>query len=135
MPVRVTKDDAVLKQIIANLPNNTDDFVRILSVQTDSDAKESFGSGPPGKTYQRGNVEHVASSPGFPPNTDIGTLIATIKAVKVADNHHRAQAGTDYALPLEDGTTEIAPRPFMRPAARRTKERFPRSVQRFFRIK
>lgn len=133
MPVRVTKNDAVLKQIIANLPNNTDGFVRVLSVQTASDAIESFGSGPPGKTYQRGNVEHVASSPGFPPNTDIGTLIATIKAVKVADNHHRAQAGTDYALPLEDGVG-MAPRPFMRPAARRTKERFPRSVQRMFRI-
>lgn len=81
-----------------------------------TDVKLSFGSSPPGESYTRGGITHVASQPGYPPNVDIGTLTNTIHQERTGTLERTVMDGTDYGIHLEDGTEHIEPRPFMRPA-------------------
>lgn len=57
-----------------------------------------------------------ASAPGQPPAIDLGYLISTISFKKYATGSAYAYASAYYAIDLEIGNTEIAPRPFMLPA-------------------
>ena len=72
-----------------------------------------------GRVYRRRGVEHRASAPGEPPASDIGALVQSIGvptpvagalAVDIA-------VSAKHASYLEFGTTRMAPRPFIRPAA------------------
>ncbi len=99
-----------------------------------------------GKEYKRGKKTHRASMPGQPPAIDLGHLRTsitgdvTVKAgnvigkVGVDDDYIAAKApvGTDikYGLYLEVGTSKMAPRPYLRPALKRTK----RKVDKIFRM-
>jgi len=78
-----------------------------------------------GREYQHGNVTHVASKPGFPPNTDTGLLV---NSVYVDAKEKGAQVktvivGTDlkYGKWLEFGTTRMAARPWLFPAFEKTR--------------
>jgi HK97 gp10 family phage protein len=67
-------------------------------------------------------VPHQASAPGEPPATDTGKLVGSI----VADAEGlRAWvvARSVYAIWLEYGTSSMAPRPFLVPAAERNRQR------------
>ena len=67
-----------------------------------------------GRTYGR----HQASAPGEAPASETGRLVQSIQ-VKHRPGSMKAtvSAGTGYARKLEFGTSIMAPRPFMRPAA------------------
>lgn len=84
-----------------------------------------------GKIYKRGNKTHQASRPGQAPATDTGVLKANIFA-DLAKNELAAKfgvkAGVKYARFLEYGTSKMAPRPFIRPAYNKFKDKIKPAV-------
>lgn len=68
--------------------------------------------------------EHVPSLPGEPPNADTHNLDLSID-VRMSPNRKsvRVIAMAEYAAALEFGTSRIAPRPFMRPALQKHRNR------------
>lgn len=70
---------------------------------------------------------HVPSKPGEPPNADTHVLARSIEAVSTGPLKAETSANAPYAGDLEFGTSTIAERPYMRPAAQRSR---PRAVKR-----
>ncbi len=69
----------------------------------------------------RGSVSgrnHVPSLPGEPPNADTHLLDRSIEIEQVAPLRVQVSANAPYAVELEGGTSKMAARPFMGPAAR-----------------
>lgn len=60
---------------------------------------------------------HVPSLPGEPPNADTRQLDTNINTIFVGDLHVEVEATAPYAEALEVGTSKMAARPFMGPAA------------------
>lgn len=78
-------------------------------------------------------ANHVPSLPGQPPNEDTGTLRRSIETRVGGPNLVIVQAGggeTDYAAFLEFGTSRMAARPFMRPAAEQNRAEITKLVGR-----
>lgn len=78
----------------------------------------------------RGSVSgkgHVPSSPGEPPNADTQVLSRNIEAVSTGPLKAETSSNAPYSLALEYGTSKMAERPFMRPAAARER---PKAVKR-----
>lgn len=65
---------------------------------------------------------HVPSAPGEPPNEDTGTLRRNITVTQVGPLHVRVASNAPYSAHLEFGTSKMAARPFMGPAARAKKK-------------
>ncbi len=73
----------------------------------------------------RGSVSgrnHVPSLPGEPPNADTHILDRSIETTQVAPLRVEVSANAPYAVPLEAGSSKMAARPFMGPAARAKKQ-------------
>lgn len=122
----VRVDVSGLEELLRDEPQRVEDLLDWLAEDIVTEIKLSFGSSPPGKTYQRGSVSHTASQPGNPPNVDTGALRASIRWEKTGKLERTVSDGVEYGLGLEDGTERIAPRPFFRPAfdkGRQTLER------------
>lgn len=64
---------------------------------------------------------HVPSAPGEPPNQDTGVLAGNIEVTQPSPLVVEVSSNAPYSRALEDGTSKMAARPFMRPA--RDKER------------
>lgn len=62
---------------------------------------------------------HVPSAPGEPPNADTHLLDRSIEATKTGRLTAETSANAPYAVDLEVGTSKMAARPFMKPAAER----------------
>lgn len=60
---------------------------------------------------------HVASAPGEAPNWDTGELANGITTRKVGAMQAHTASTAAHSDPLENGTSVMAERPFMRPAA------------------
>jgi HK97 gp10 family phage protein len=73
---------------------------------------------------------HIPSLPGEPPNNDQHELHDSIIVRQAKDDPTivEVSATAAHAVPLEFGTGVMAERPFMRPAARATKEKVSRLV-------
>lgn len=120
-------DMAKLDRAIREYPGTMDQWVRGITQDVVNDVKLSFGSGPPGRTYQRGSRTHTASSPNYPPNVDKGALRASIRWIKIGEHHYRVVDGVVYGIELEDGRPgRMLARPFMQPAIRRKRRAFQR---------
>lgn len=65
---------------------------------------------------------HVASAPGEAPNWDTGELANKIVTRKSGRMSAQTAAYADHAAPLELGTSKMAARPFMSPAAKNTRK-------------
>lgn len=101
----------------------------------EADTKKNFTLQGQGRRYGK----HIASRPGEPPAIDTGILRASItnevelKGVGVEGRvgpdieyiAAKAPVGTnvEYGYYLEIGTSKMAPRPFLRPALRRTRRK------------
>lgn len=75
-------------------------------------------------SINRGSVSgkgHVPSAPGDPPNRDTGVLSGNIEALQEGPLRAIASSNASYSQPLEFGTSKMAARPFMRPAAAKVK--------------
>jgi len=59
---------------------------------------------------------HVPSAPGQSPNRDTGVLNANMEAVRTGPVTAEYRSKAPYAKPLEFGTSEMAARPYARPA-------------------
>lgn len=64
---------------------------------------------------------HVASLPGEPPNADTHQLDRSIHSQQTGPLKAESIADAPHAVPLELGTSKVAARPFMGPAAAKTK--------------
>jgi len=93
-----------------------DEFLAWFAESMVTEIKESFGTSPPGRIYIKdGGQIHIASRPGYPPNIDFSTLLNSIHQEPTGEMERTIYADAEYAQELEDGTSEIAARPFMRP--------------------
>ncbi len=70
---------------------------------------------------------HVPSLPGEPPNNDTGVLAGNIETTQESPLRVLVSSNAPYSEPLEFGTSKMAARPFMRPAA----EKHRADIQRF----
>lgn len=73
----------------------------------------------------RGSVSgagHVASKPGEAPNADTHRLDRSAETVRVGPLKVKVQVLAPYAVPLEFGSSKVAPRPAMRPARDKKKD-------------
>jgi len=113
--ISVTKNDKVLRDLIADFPADADRGLAGAGEQMVGDIKQSLGTGPPGESYTIRGVTHVASSPGFPPNTDVADLIGSIRLVRVGHLNYKIQDGVEHGIHMEEGTPDIEPRPFINP--------------------
>lgn len=62
---------------------------------------------------------HQASAPGQPPAADTGELhdsLSTVEKSKPGLIRFETGANGPYAIPLEEGTSKMAPRPYMGPS-------------------
>jgi len=70
-----------------------------------------------GRAYRRRSVVHVASAPGYAPNSDTGYLaFSTSVSRRIKNNTVEVIIPARYARSLEFGTRNMKPRPFVRPA-------------------
>lgn len=107
-----------LPELIQQVPGEVDRAMRALAYHGEAHVKNSFGTAPPGRVYVRGNRTHVAASPNFPPNVDMGTLRASIHVEPLGRMHYRISDGVEYGQYLEFGSSRHNFRwPFMGPMA------------------
>lgn len=64
---------------------------------------------------------HVPSAPGQPPNYDTGHLANNIKNRKTGPLTAEVSSNAEYAAALEFGSSRMAERPYMQPAAKKTR--------------
>lgn len=89
-------------------------------VQLDAYAKQKIqGGSRSGRVYRRRSVSHQASAPGEYPKTDTGQLVASL-FFRLGGDRLTAFFGTRllYGRYLEYGTTNLRPRPWLRPTLR-----------------
>jgi len=119
------------EELIASLSNMNADVEKAIQgalLQTafmaQSTAQQSILKGPKtGRFYKRGKVIHQASAPGEAPASDTGRLASSMRSeIDQGQLSASVIAGTEYAAHLEYGTTKMAARPFLRPAAEKVKE-------------
>ncbi|RSV15814.1 HK97 gp10 family phage protein [Sphingomonas sp. ABOLF] len=65
---------------------------------------------------------HVPSRPGEPPSNDTQRLHDNIETVRVEPWKVQVSSNAPYSKALEFGTSKMAERPFMRPAAAKTRK-------------
>lgn len=65
--------------------------------------------------------KHVASRPGEPPNNFTQRLHDNIETNQISPLLVEVSSNMEYSVPLEFGTSRMAARPFMGPAARQSK--------------
>ena len=68
-----------------------------------------------------GKHQHIPSLPGQPPNEEFGTLRANIETKMTRQLTAEVSSNAPYGAALEFGTSKMAERPFMRPAAEKTR--------------
>ena len=100
-------------------------------------AIDSIISGPAtGNVYpSRANPsrDHQASAPGEAPAADTGDLHGAVTTVPISDVRFEVEANAAHAAPLELGTENMEPRPFMVPAFNQNREPIIREVRRAIR--
>lgn len=70
-----------------------------------------------GKIYERKGIQHTASAPGNPPNSDSGALVSNITVEKIKGGYDvGSRKGAPWGLFLEFGTVKMLPRPWLTPA-------------------
>ncbi len=143
----VTVDIEGIERLIKEVPGKVAAFMDSEAELVVNDIKQSFGTGPGGRSYKRGGKVHIASQPGFPPNVDIGTLINSIEW-RTIGRFSRSIIGALHGLYLELGTDKplkggqegpkeqgIAPRPFIRPAFDRRRKALADDARQFGLVK
>lgn len=126
--MEVQMDLSGFERVLREEPGRCEAFLDWMAASIEQEIQESFGTSPPGRTYKRGRRTHVASQPEYPPNVDIGTLARSIHSERSATLERTISDGVEYGIYLEDGTTTIAPRPFMGPAFDEAGQRYERDA-------
>jgi len=66
--------------------------------------------------------DHAPSKPGKPPNADTGRLHRAIDVVRRSELTADVVSAAPYAADLEFGTSRVAARPYLRPAAAKKRD-------------
>jgi hypothetical protein len=103
MAENVRLDKSVLDNILRIAPQKAADAVESTAREGQAYVMSSFGK------------DGSPSSPGGVPGIDLGNLKASIEVQPTGELQRAITANTDYALPLEVGTSKMAARPFMLP--------------------
>jgi hypothetical protein len=116
--MEVTVDTKGLERALSEDPAKVKRWLNGFAEDMVSRIKLSFNTSPPGRVYTRGSRTHTASTPGNPPNVDMGALRNSIYQEETGSLEHTIFVGVDYGQYLEDGAEDagIAARPFMGPA-------------------
>jgi len=91
--------------------------------------KENMARAKSGRRYKRGSSVHVASAPGEAPAIDTGTLVNSIRTAMLRPLVCAVQATARHARFLYQGTSRMAPRPFLEPEARELVPEIEREVR------
>jgi len=92
-----------------------------------------------GRVYRKGKGDgvstkiHIASTKGNSPNTDTGHLwknivVSTGTGIITKEYFALVRSRAKYSNWLEDGTTKMAARPFMKPALNKNKDRIMKRI-------
>jgi hypothetical protein len=111
---RIVFDPAALTQLVHSPTGDVAKDLKRRGLRVQRAVKRSLHQAGTGRVYGH----HTASAPGQPPATDTGRLAASIVEELGRDEHglvERIGTDVDYALPLELGTRNMEPRPFLRP--------------------
>lgn len=104
------------------LPGKADQALRASAEDMTTEMKLSFGTGPAGETYVRNGVEHIASTPGFAPNSDTGSLYSSLRWEPAGVLRYEIRDGVSHGIYMELGTETIEARPFMTPVFERWRQ-------------
>lgn len=129
--VRIKRND--LAAVIRDAPEKIDRRLARVAFDGERIVKTSFGTGGKGRTYRRGSRTHTASAPGSPPAIDTNKLRGGINTKKLRLMLYSINTGdTEYAPHLEFGTSKMAARPFMGPAAKEIEKILPDAFKDLF---
>lgn len=104
------KDDT--PELFGKLEKAVSRFVRKGALYVEGELKSSIAEMKSGNVYPRGkDGEHTASAPGESPASDSGNLIGSIGPPIFKTLEAKIGTPVEYALYLEEGTTNIEPRP------------------------
>jgi hypothetical protein len=105
------------RDLMSGIERATNKALNHLALQAQSYAVQAILQGPKtGRIYKRGAVSHRASAPGEAPANDLGFLAQSLRIQVTDRNTVNLSALAPYAVHLEYGTRNMAPRPFLRPA-------------------
>lgn len=117
------------KKLTTNAHRNARTAVTRSAMIVQNFAKQSITAGGSGETVQKYNPRrtHTQSSPLSPPASDTGFLVSQI-TMDVDTKPNGSVVGqiissAPYSKPLEFGTVNMQPRPFMQPALRKNKRK------------
>jgi HK97 gp10 family phage protein len=102
------------------------------AVEMRGDVIKSIQHGPAsGRAYRKYNPNrvHRASAPGQAPMTDTGRLASSITFDQRGDLTAVVGSAIVYAVYLEYGTSQMAARPFFRPAVEAVRAKFERRLE------
>lgn len=100
-------------RLTAQMRTNLRPVVYAIAGAIQADAKVSITNG------AISGKGHIPSRPGEPPKNDTGHLASGIIVEEIDDLTARVVSTADYGAALELGTSKMAERPYMRPAAKK----------------
>jgi hypothetical protein len=116
--ISVIIKDNQLPRLMAAAPADADRALRVLANEGRNKWVLLIHESPPtGRSYTRGTVQHVASSPGNPPRSDTGTYINSINVQPAGTLRYEIRDGVLYGVLLEFGTDNMEARPSAGPMA------------------
>lgn len=134
-----------LKKLGIDTAKLSADAINATALAIQKDVIRSISARGGGQVYQLGSRKnppqrtHQASRPFSPPATDQGGLKRSIEATLTTPARLIAQVGVlatiKYAMALEHGRPNVAPRPFLFPALERNKHLLQQNVQRLFKMR
>lgn len=134
MNITLTGDKQLLKNLaafgkaadkyVADVVNGTAQNIKATATKSIERGTKS------GIVYKKtgSRITHRASAPGQAPASDNGRLANSITA-EIDGKQATITAETEYAAPLEFGTRDIEPRPFMVPALEQERPKFEKRLQ------
>jgi HK97 gp10 family phage protein len=123
LDVKLDKSIEALSNIQKGLINPVNRAMKVGAMELSDAIKKRINHESNGRKYKRRGVVHIASERGHPPNTDTGYLRRSVTWTRKQDWVFYVIVGARYASWLENGTTKMAARPFVRPERDRLKQR------------
>ena len=116
--IKVTVQDNQIPRLKAAAPGEADKALRVLANEGLNKWKILIQQSPPtGRSYTRGTVTHIASSPGNPPRSDTASLINSLNVAAAGHLRYEIRDGVAHGALMEFGTDDIEPRPSAGPMA------------------
>ena len=119
-----------MDEIANKMPGAVNEIVAETLAEIDATVQLGMAAGGGGRVYIRRGRTHTASKPGEMPARDLGALSGSLQ-VELQPSQYKGYYYTvsEYGMFLEYGTSKMAPRPFMTPAAAKAKPGFMRKLK------